>query len=125
MSGTETAGDVVVCASDALAERSFLIVDLCYENEPESAIVLRYQGRAYAYLNRCVHMRKRLDIEDGNLFDEEWNLLRCSLHGLVFDPQSGECLGNFCRGERLCALKLIESDGRIVLRDRRLAPAGI
>jgi len=118
----DPAVEIDVCASETLAEQAFLIVELCYEERPESAIVLRYRGQAYAYLNRCVHMAKRLDVEDGKLFDAEWNLLRCSMHGLVFDPQSGECLSQLCGGERLCALKLVESDGRIVLRDRRLAP---
>ncbi len=83
--------------------------------------MLRYQERAYAYLNRCVHMNKRLDCEHTQLFDREINLLRCSMHGLVFDPTNGDCVSEICEGKRLCALKLVESDDRIRFRDKRIS----
>ncbi|MEW8272335.1 MAG: hypothetical protein AB2718_18820 [Candidatus Thiodiazotropha taylori] len=38
-------------------------------------MVLRYRERAYAYLNRCVHMNKRLDYQHMQLFDGNLNLL--------------------------------------------------
>lgn len=114
-----------VCASRELAEEACRVIDIEFKGESASAIVLRYRGRAYAYLNRCVHMVRRLDCEHPRLFDPASKLLRCSMHGLVFDPASGDCLSEICAGKRLCALKLVEADGSILFRDKRVSPPGM
>ncbi|MCG8069803.1 MAG: Rieske (2Fe-2S) protein [Candidatus Thiodiazotropha taylori] len=113
--------EVFVCHSHQLREGETLLIDIRFNGLLESSVVLRYQERAYAYLNRCVHMNKRLDCEHTQLFDSEINLLRCSMHGLVFDPTNGDCVSEICEGKRLCALKLVESDDRIRFRDKRIS----
>jgi len=55
-------------------------------------------------------------------FDAEQGLLRCSMHGIVYDPETGESLSVLCQGERLRPLKLIEDDGRIFIQDKRVKP---
>jgi nitrite reductase/ring-hydroxylating ferredoxin subunit len=58
------------------------------------------------------------------VFDEQQQHLRCSMHGIVFDPASGESLSVLCAGERLEALRVAEIDGQVYLVDKRVtAPA--
>lgn len=120
---------IAVCRSDELADRSYRIVDIAFRGKPHSAIVLRYRGKVHAYLNQCVHMVRRLDCERDAIFDADHERLRCSMHGIVYDPQTGESLSTLCAGDRLTPLRVQESDGLVALvhkhvtSSRRAAPA--
>lgn len=111
---------LLVCASADLADRQHRIIPLLFKQEPQSAIVLRHDGRIYAYLNQCVHMVRRLDCMHDAVFDAEQAHLRCSMHGIVFDPATGESLSVLCSGERLEPLRSMERDGQIYLVDKRV-----
>lgn len=112
--------EIDVCRSSDLGERCFVIVDIEYRGKPQSAIVLRYEGKVYAYLNQCVHMPRRLNCERDTVFDSDKELLRCSMHGIVYQPDTGESKSTLCHGEKLTALRLSESNGRIVLVQKHL-----
>jgi nitrite reductase/ring-hydroxylating ferredoxin subunit len=84
---------LLVCASDAPAEKNYLIVDLLYRGAPHSGSVFRYNGEVFACLNQCVHMPRALNCERDTIFDEQRELLRCSMHGIVYDPVTGESQG--------------------------------
>lgn len=109
-----------VCASAELADRQHRIIPLLFKKEQQTAIVLRYGNQVYAYLNQCVHMVRRLDCIHDAVFDEQQGHLRCSMHGIVFDPTSGESLSVLCSGERLEPLRCEESDGQVYLIDKRV-----
>ncbi|MGD2117355.1 MAG: Rieske 2Fe-2S domain-containing protein [Chromatiales bacterium] len=111
-----------VCTSQALAEKQFLIVDLQYKGAAHSGIVFRFHGQAYAYLNQCVHMPRRLNCERDTVFDDKQEKLRCSMHGIVYDPVTGESLSTMCQGEKLQALRIFEDDGYVFIRDKRVRP---
>jgi nitrite reductase/ring-hydroxylating ferredoxin subunit len=81
---------LLVCAGSQLTEKKYLIVDLLYRGAPHSGIVFRYNGEVFAYLNQCVHMPRALNCERDTIFDDQRELLRCSMHGIVYDPVTGE-----------------------------------
>jgi nitrite reductase/ring-hydroxylating ferredoxin subunit len=109
-----------VCASADLADRQHRIIPVLFKHEPQSAIVLRHGGQVYAYLNQCVHMVRRLDCIHDAVFDAEHEHLRCSMHGIVYDPATGESLSVLCAGERLEPLRSMEIDGQVYLVDKRV-----
>jgi nitrite reductase/ring-hydroxylating ferredoxin subunit len=111
---------LLVCDSAELADRQHRIVPLLFKKQPQTAIVLRYEGQVYAYLNQCVHMVRRLDCVHDAVFDEQQGHLRCSMHGITFDPTSGESLSVLCAGERLESLRCEEIDGQVYLIDKRV-----
>ncbi|RKT46496.1 Rieske (2Fe-2S) protein [Thiocapsa rosea] len=111
---------LLVCASADLTDRQHRIIPVLFKHEPQSAIVLRHGGQVYAYLNQCVHMVRRLDCIHDAVFDAEHEHLRCSMHGIVYDPVTGESLSVLCAGERLEALRSMEVDGQIYLVDKRV-----
>ena len=114
---------VLVCASESLPEKSYIIFDLSYKGEPHSGIVFRFKGKVFAYLNQCVHMPRTLNCQRDTIFDEQRALLRCSMHGIVYEPETGTSLSTLCHGERLQALRLSEADGHIYINDKRVSPA--
>ena len=111
---------ILICRSDELAERAYVIQPVLYAGKSHSCIVLRFDGKLYAYLNQCVHMPKRLDCESNTVFDAQRALLRCSMHGIVYAPETGESLSTLCQGERLQALRVSEEDGQITIIDKRV-----
>lgn len=79
------------------------------------AFVIRYQGKVHGYLNQCGHVPAELDWQPGHFFDDSKLYLICSIHGALYAPESGRCLGGRCQGVGLKAIKVIEIDGNILL----------
>lgn len=111
-----------VCTGEALTEGVHRRVDVLYAGAPDSVLVFRFQGRCYAYRNQCVHMPRRLDCERDMIFDAAGRYLRCSMHGIVYDPCTGESLSTLCSGERLTAVRVLEDGQGVWLNDKRVRP---
>ena len=77
------------------------------------AFVVAYQGRYFAYLNQCGHVPAELDWQPGEFFDDSKLYLICAIHGALYAPETGKCLGGRCNGVGLQALQIIERDQKI------------
>ncbi len=110
-----------VCASAGLAEGQHIKVMLRFEGRREEMLLVRFRGRVYAYLNRCVHMPRPLDCEKDLVFDATGRYLRCSMHGIVYKPENGASVSALCEGERLRAVTLYESEGEVGIADFRVS----
>ena len=109
-----------VATSEQLAEGAYLRMAVAYTGEPISVLVFRYQGRCLAYRNRCVHMPRELDCEKNGIFDATGQYLRCSMHGIVYDPITGESVSTLCTGERLTPIDIVEDETGIWIEDMRV-----
>jgi len=105
-----------ICVSAAVEEggKGFRF-ELDWHGERAAAFVIRYGGRAHAYLNRCGHVPVELDWQPGEFFDVARIYLVCATHGALYDPASGACLGGRCNGRGLVGLPIEEHDGHIYL----------
>lgn len=111
------AGERLICDSSALIDSGDgVCFDTMHRGRREPAFAIRYEGRVYAYLNRCAHMPIELDWSPGKFFDGEGLLLICSSHGALYAPDTGECLGGPCLGG-LVALDVEEREGTVVLKE--------
>ncbi|MBP6709156.1 MAG: Rieske 2Fe-2S domain-containing protein [Candidatus Accumulibacter sp.] len=79
------------------------------------AFVVRFRGRALAYLNRCGHVPVELDWQQTQFFDDSKLYLICATHGALYSPEDGRCLGGRCNGRGLTPLPVEERDGAIYL----------
>ena len=77
-----------------------------------------------AYRNLCVHMPRRLDGEKDMIFDDTGQNLRCSMHGILYDPMTGASMSTICNGEKLTRVKVQEDDEGVWISDRRVEPIG-
>src|SRR5205085_12271796 len=110
----------VICASADLVDAgSGVRFEVDYRGESASAFVVRHEGVAHAYLNRCAHIAMELDWLPGAFFDHEGHDLICSTHGAVYSASTGKCLGGPCAGGALVKLAVEEIDGRVVLKEAR------
>jgi nitrite reductase/ring-hydroxylating ferredoxin subunit len=113
-----------VCPSAALENGQHRKLKMVFEGREEECLVLRFDDRVYAYINRCVHMPRRLDCEQSRIFDRTGRHLRCSMHGIVYRPETGASLSTMCEGERLRAVGVYEEDGEVGIADFRVAATG-
>ncbi len=116
---------VLLCAQDAVAEGGKgLRFAVSAGGEPATGFVVRYDGRPYAYLNRCAHVPIELDWAEGEFFESSGLYLMCATHGAIYSPQSGVCAGGPCRGGRLRPIPVLERDGQLYwLPDEYVRPA--
>lgn len=112
----------LIGASGDLTERGPAIrFEIDEDGVPAPAFAIRYEGRVYAYVNRCAHVSLELDFMPGSFFDTSGEYLICATHGALYEPDSGRCAGGPCNGAGLQPLRVTEHDGRIELVDRVLA----
>lgn len=111
-----------MCPGNHLEEGHYKRVEVVYEGEPSSVVVFRLDGECIAYRNLCVHMPRRLDCEKDMIFDDTGKNLRCSMHGIVYDPVTGACVSAICNGEKLTPVRIEEDDYNIWIIDKRIAP---
>lgn len=112
---------IAVGPSGMLAEGGHLKRQMLFEGRAEECLFVRFDGKVYAYINRCVHMPRRLDGEEDRVFDHTGRYLRCSMHGIVYTPETGTSVSAMCEGDQLRAVDVYEEDGEIGIADFRVA----
>jgi len=112
-----------VCSGSALADGQHRKLKMVFEGREEECLVVRFDGKVYAYINRCVHMPRRLDCEQERVFDTTGRYLRCSMHGIVYTPQTGASVSTMCEGDKLRAVEAYEENGEVGIADFRVSAA--
>lgn len=108
------------CTIDELQKVQFLIRPIRFKNQPTSAIIFAFEDSVYAYINHCMHMHRPLNCEQNTVFDDTGKYLRCSMHGFIFDPKTGECQSPVCLGQRLHSLRLQDINGTLYFSEKHL-----
>jgi nitrite reductase/ring-hydroxylating ferredoxin subunit len=102
---------IPLCASSDLLESAHAVpFDVKYYGQVCRGFAIRFEGRAYAYLNRCTHVPMEMDYQPGRIFDDSGQWLMCATHGATYWPKTGDCIGGPCRGG-LVKIELSESAG--------------
>lgn len=109
----------VICASDALTEGGQGVrFKVSHRGQDAEAFVVRYDGRAYAYLNSCAHIPVELDWMEGEFFDKAGLYLVCATHGATYEPSTGHCIMGPCKGSHLIAVSVEERDGNVYVLEQ-------
>ena len=103
-----------LCRADELAESGRAVgFDILLWRQPARAFALRFHGRVVAYVNRCAHVPTEMDWQPGEFLDADKRHIVCSIHGAMYEPSSGRCLGGPCDRGRLMAVDVRERDGQV------------
>lgn len=106
--------EIFICNSDALEEGGKGIrFPLQAGGDEATGFVVRYDGTAHGYLNRCAHVPVELDWTPGEFFEGSGLYIMCATHGAIYVPETGHCTGGPCRGGRLRKMQVTEVDGKI------------
>ncbi|WP_395010298.1 Rieske (2Fe-2S) protein [Undibacterium sp.] len=105
---------IFICNSHDLEEGGKGIrFPLLAGNDEATGFVVRFDGGAHAYLNRCAHVPVELDWSPGEFFEGSGLYIMCATHGAIYVPETGHCTGGPCRGGRLRKIQVTEVDGKI------------
>lgn len=77
--------------------------------------IVHWHGSWYAYKNQCPHTGVNLNWLPHQFFDIESQFVQCSVHGALFEPDSGLCVHGPCVGEALQNLKCSTENGIVCL----------
>jgi len=106
--------DIFICNSDELEEGGKGVrFPLRAGGDEATGFVVRYDGTAHAYLNRCAHVPVELDWTPGEFFEGSGLYIMCATHGAIYVPETGHCTGGPCRGGRLRKMSVSEVEGKI------------
>ncbi len=77
-------------------------------------LLVNYEGKFYAYVNRCCHIPLSMDWVDNHFFSEDKRHLICANHGATYEPTTGECVWGPCFGAFLRSVPLKFSGEKIL-----------
>ena len=80
------------------------------------ALLVNFDGRYFAYINRCPHTGITLDWVNNQFFSSDQRYLMCATHGAVFEPPTGECIWGPCVGLSLQSVPIEIEEGRIEVK---------
>ncbi|PKO60234.1 MAG: 2Fe-2S ferredoxin [Betaproteobacteria bacterium HGW-Betaproteobacteria-18] len=104
---------IFLCHSKDLLDSGLAVpFEVQYSGQSNAAFAVRYQGRVYAYLNRCSHVPMEMDYQPNQFFDLTGHWLICATHGATYAPQTGRCLMGPCRGG-LVKIEVSETGGMV------------
>ena len=111
----------LACTLAELKAARFLVRPIVFKKKSTSAILFNFEDSAYAYINHCMHMQRPLNCEADAIFDDTGRYLRCSMHGFIFDPKTGECQSPVCYGQRLQTLRLQSIADKLYFAEKHLS----
>ncbi|VAW63808.1 hypothetical protein MNBD_GAMMA09-1110 [hydrothermal vent metagenome] len=78
--------------------------------------LVKKQGQVYAYENKCPHAGINLEWQEDDFLDNELEHIQCTVHGALFQIETGNCLGGPCNGAGLTSVAIErDNDGNILL----------
>ncbi|MEN9417705.1 MAG: hypothetical protein RI988_1325 [Pseudomonadota bacterium] len=105
---------LALCASAELDDGGKAFVfDVLAWGQPARAFVLRFDGSVVGYLNRCVHVPTEMDWQEGQFLDGDRRFIVCAIHGAMYEPTDGRCVGGPCGRGKLTPLSVREADGQV------------
>ena len=116
MAGSER---LIVCASAALADGGEGVrFELQRGRETAPAFAIRYEGRVYAYLNRCAHVGGGARLAGGAVFRCRWHrFAMLDARGAV-RPDDRRMPGRAVSRRRVIPIPVEEIDGEVVLKEQ-------
>jgi len=106
-----------ICDTDSLDElscREFTVQSAATEKD---AFLIYVNQQCYAYENSCPHTGVNLNWQKEQFFSLDGLFLQCSLHGALFEPETGFCVRGPCQGQRLKSINIINEDGALYVAE--------
>ena len=83
----------------------------------EAAIfAVKKLGQLFVYHNSCPHTGVGLEWIPDRFLNYEKDLIQCSLHGALFEIDTGYCIHGPCERERLTPVEHVIENGTVLVR---------
>lgn len=100
-----------VCPYKTLQDRPEYGFTLEQGWDTKKGLLVQHQGQVYAYENICPHQWVSLNWSEHTFFEPEHVYIQCSMHGALFEPNTGLCVYGPCIKQQLKAMPVrLEQD---------------
>jgi nitrite reductase/ring-hydroxylating ferredoxin subunit len=113
MTSNNNANGKLVAAVGELAHGASKKFTMMRAGREFEALLINFEGRHFAYVNRCPHTGITLDWVNNQFFSSDQRYVMCATHGAVFEPPTGECIWGPCVGLSLQSLPIRIEGGQI------------
>ncbi|TCS43053.1 Rieske (2Fe-2S) protein [Reinekea marinisedimentorum] len=72
-----------------------------FDSPAGPVFAVKRDGQIFVYKNECPHLHTNLEYQADQFLDAEGALIECSVHGALFEIETGACLAGPCQGESL------------------------
>jgi nitrite reductase/ring-hydroxylating ferredoxin subunit len=107
----------VICPLHELADPGAKGFTMGEGDWPLRGFVVRRGGSVHAYVNHCPHAGFPLNWIPDAFLAPDAPLILCTMHGALFEIETGLCLSGPCDGRRLRALPVRVVRGYVMLDD--------
>jgi nitrite reductase/ring-hydroxylating ferredoxin subunit len=105
----------VICALQEIDDPGARGFTLGAGEWPLRGFVVRRGDVVRAYVNHCPHAGFPLNWQPDRFLAPEAPLIRCVMHGALFEIETGDCVAGPCMGHGLQPLPIQVLDGYVVL----------
>ena len=114
--------EIPLCAIDDLEDRCAMELVI----EERQLFAIRQDNTIFAYWNLCPHRSTPLNWVPNQFLDVENQLIQCTLHGALFEIDTGLCIAGPCSGDNLQPVELrCEDKFYYVAADQKMPPAPV
>jgi nitrite reductase/ring-hydroxylating ferredoxin subunit len=92
---------VKLCELEDIADREAKGFIGRVDGKQRNIFAVRKADNYYVYLNHCPHAGALIDHIQGKFFNGDGTLLRCGMHGALFQIEDGACTDGPCMGKGL------------------------
>jgi nitrite reductase/ring-hydroxylating ferredoxin subunit len=107
----------VICAVEELGDPGARGFTLGEGEWPLRGFVVRRGDAIRAYVNHCPHAGFPLNWQPDVFLAPDGQLIRCIMHGALFEIETGDCVAGPCMGHGLQPLSIRVLDGYVLLED--------
>ena len=108
----------VICPLHELADPGSRGFTLGRGEWPLKGFVVRKGDVVRAYVNHCPHAGYPLNWNPDQVLAPESSVIRCVMHGALFDMGTGRCVSGPCPGASLRTLPVYVEKGYVLLDER-------
>ena len=110
-----TVSRVVVCALSELADGAAREFEFQTSEGLREGFVVRRGECLVAYRNVCPHLGNPLNWKPDAFLTRARDQIMCSVHGAVFEIETGLCVGGACLGRSLTAIPVEVVDAQVIV----------
>jgi len=107
----------VICPLHELADPGSRGFTLGRGEWPLKGFVVRKGDVVRAYVNHCPHAGYPLNWNPDQFLAPESSVIRCVMHGALFEIETGDCILGPCAGQALQPLAIHVRNGYVILDD--------
>ncbi len=106
----------LLCHINDLADPGSKGLSIKQGHKERLLFIVKKDNQLYAYENKCPHAGINLEWQEDDFLDIDKNHIQCSVHGALFNIETGSCIGGPCNGAGLTAANIeVDSDGNVFL----------